>query len=245
MLDGRYPSSEFGELRPRIVWDRVAGTIRARTRSAPAGGHQRRHDPRPRPVRRHAARRAPRRRARRGDGLRGAARADVPARRVDLADRGDRPRPRDRHAGARRCRARCRSGRATGSAARRSSARRSARSRAGPSTRRAERCERDYDLDARAARNLLDFLREQQHATRVVPSRPHDRGRALPRRDRRLAAVRAVAVRRPHPRRLGARARAPGSASSSGLEADAICSDDGIIVHLPDAERAAGLPSSR
>jgi ATP-dependent Lhr-like helicase len=30
MLDGRYPSSEFGELRPRIVWDRVAGVIRAR-----------------------------------------------------------------------------------------------------------------------------------------------------------------------------------------------------------------------
>ena len=25
MLDGRYPSAEFGELRPRIVWDRVAG----------------------------------------------------------------------------------------------------------------------------------------------------------------------------------------------------------------------------
>ena len=33
MLDGRYPSQEFGELRPRIVWDRVAGTIRARARA--------------------------------------------------------------------------------------------------------------------------------------------------------------------------------------------------------------------
>ena len=30
MLDGRYPSEEFGELRPRIVWDRVNGNIRAR-----------------------------------------------------------------------------------------------------------------------------------------------------------------------------------------------------------------------
>ncbi len=30
MLDGRYPSQEFGELRPRIVWDRLAGTIRPR-----------------------------------------------------------------------------------------------------------------------------------------------------------------------------------------------------------------------
>src|ERR671931_1010341 len=30
MLDGRYPSEEFGELRPRIVWDRVEDTIRGR-----------------------------------------------------------------------------------------------------------------------------------------------------------------------------------------------------------------------
>ena len=30
MLDGRYPSDEFSELRPRIVWDRVEDTIRAR-----------------------------------------------------------------------------------------------------------------------------------------------------------------------------------------------------------------------
>ncbi|HUH81874.1 MAG TPA: DEAD/DEAH box helicase, partial [Solirubrobacteraceae bacterium] len=30
MLDGRYPSQEFGDLRARIVWDRLAGTIRAR-----------------------------------------------------------------------------------------------------------------------------------------------------------------------------------------------------------------------
>ena len=30
MLDGRYPSEEFSELRPRIVWDRVQDTIRAR-----------------------------------------------------------------------------------------------------------------------------------------------------------------------------------------------------------------------
>jgi len=30
MLAGRYPSDEFAELRPRIVWDRTSGTIRAR-----------------------------------------------------------------------------------------------------------------------------------------------------------------------------------------------------------------------
>src|SRR5659263_5245 len=30
MLSGRYPSDEFAELRPRIVWDRVSGTLTAR-----------------------------------------------------------------------------------------------------------------------------------------------------------------------------------------------------------------------
>ncbi len=30
MLSGRYPSDEFAELRPRITWDRVGGTVRAR-----------------------------------------------------------------------------------------------------------------------------------------------------------------------------------------------------------------------
>src|SRR5690606_3617748 len=30
LLSGRYPSEEFSELRPRLVWDRVAGTLRAR-----------------------------------------------------------------------------------------------------------------------------------------------------------------------------------------------------------------------
>src|SRR5207237_2178769 len=30
MLSGRYPSDEFAELRPRIVWDRVNGRLRAR-----------------------------------------------------------------------------------------------------------------------------------------------------------------------------------------------------------------------
>ena len=49
---GRYPSDEFAELRPRIVWDRTAGVIRGRTGRAPARGHERRHDPRPRPLRR-------------------------------------------------------------------------------------------------------------------------------------------------------------------------------------------------
>jgi ATP-dependent Lhr-like helicase len=34
MLAGRYPSDEFAELRPRIVWDRTAGVIRGRSGAA-------------------------------------------------------------------------------------------------------------------------------------------------------------------------------------------------------------------
>ena len=71
---------------------------------------------------------------------------------------------------------------------------------------RRRRWRRDYDLDELAARNLLEFLREQQAATRVVPSDRTIVDRALPRRDRRLAAVRALALRRARARGLGARA---------------------------------------
>ena len=30
MLAGQYPADEFAELKPRVVWDRVAGTVQAR-----------------------------------------------------------------------------------------------------------------------------------------------------------------------------------------------------------------------
>jgi hypothetical protein len=81
MLEGR-PSQEPAELRPRIVWDRVGGTIRAR--GARQLGDQRRHIPdRGLPW---CSRRAARRRARRGDGL-GRAPARPSCRRLDLASR--------------------------------------------------------------------------------------------------------------------------------------------------------------
>src|SRR6202012_5986769 len=38
MLAGRYPSEDFAGLRPRIVWDRGAGTIRARPGAQRPGG---------------------------------------------------------------------------------------------------------------------------------------------------------------------------------------------------------------
>ena len=62
--------------------------------------HQRGHDPRPRAVLRQPPRRPPGRRARRGDGLRGAARPGLPPRRLELADRGHHARPRRRDARA-------------------------------------------------------------------------------------------------------------------------------------------------
>ena len=52
MLAGAYPSDEFAELKPRVVWDRVTGIGRRPPRRARRGRHLRRHDPRPRPVRR-------------------------------------------------------------------------------------------------------------------------------------------------------------------------------------------------
>ena len=52
MLSGRYPSDEFAELRPRITWDRIGGHAQGAPGRAPARDHQRRHDPRPRPLRR-------------------------------------------------------------------------------------------------------------------------------------------------------------------------------------------------
>ena len=203
MLAGRYPSDAFAELRPRLVWDRVTGELDRPARRAAARGHQRRHDPRPRPVRRVPRRRrrpgSPGRRARRGDGLRVAGRRRVPARLVVLAHRGHHPRPGAGHARARARSAGCRSGRATPPAGRSSSAGRSGaflrevatqraggRPGAGPG-RRAGRVGHGQParLPGRAARGH-----------RPPARRPHGPGRAVPRRARRLAAGRALAVRR-------------------------------------------------
>ena len=95
--------------------------------------------------------------------------------------------------------------------------------------------ERDYDLDRRAASNLLTFLREQQDATRVLPS---DTTVVVERFRDEIGDWR-VCVLTP----FGGRVHAAWSLALSarirdelGLESDAIWSDDGIILHLPDAE---------
>ena len=134
MLDGRYPSEKFAELRPRVAWDRSAGTVRGRKGARQLVGHQRRHDPRPRPLRRAPARRQAGRRARRGDGLRGAGRARPSCSAPPPG--GSRRSPATGSSSPRRRAfpARCRSGAATASAARPSWAGRSASSPARRST---------------------------------------------------------------------------------------------------------------
>jgi ATP-dependent helicase Lhr and Lhr-like helicase len=105
--------------------------------------------------------------------------------------------------------------------------------------------EQDYDLDERAARNLLAYLREQQEATRVLPS---ERTIVLERFRDEIGDWR-LCVLSPFGGRVHS---AWGLAISAqirermGLEADAISSDDGIVLHLPDldADDAEALPSA-
>ena len=75
MLDGRYPSEEFAELRPRIVWDRVEDVIRARQGARQLAITNAGTIPDRGLFGVHLPGRPPGRRAGRGDGLRGACRA--------------------------------------------------------------------------------------------------------------------------------------------------------------------------
>ncbi len=235
MLDGRYPSEEFAELRPRIVWDRVEDTIRARrgalqlavtnAGTIPDRGLYGVHLPDGRRVGELDEEMVYE--ARPGQTfLLGASTWRIeeitrdrvivtPApgrarRRAVLEGRRHRPpegaRPRDR-----RVRARVR-----GPRARRSWP---------PST---------TSTSARRS-NLSAFLREQRDATRVVPS---DRTIVVERfrdeiGDWRLCVLSPFGGRVHSAWALALSARIR---DEFGLESDAIWSDDGIIVHLPDAD---------
>ncbi len=238
MLDGRYPSREFAELRPRLVWDRIAGTLRARPGAralavANAGTI---------PDRGLFSVNLPDGRrvgeldeemvyeARTGQTfLLGATSwriEQITRDRVVVTPAPGVPgavpfwhgesvgRPRE-----------------LGEAI-------------GAFTRWAVRQDEDtlageYDLDQLAARNLLAFLREQEAATGVVPS------------DRTLVAERfrdeigdwRLCLLSPYGGRVHAAWALALSArirDTFGLEADAIWSDDGVIVHLPDADDPPG-----
>ncbi|HZO50067.1 MAG TPA: hypothetical protein VFB26_07975, partial [Gaiellaceae bacterium] len=99
----------------------------------------------------------------------------------------------------------------------------------------AARLRGEYHLDELAARNLVAFLREQERATGVVPS---DRTIVVERFRDEIGDWR-VCVLTP----FGGRVHAPWAMALAarlrdalGLEAQSIWSDDGIALHLPDAD---------
>jgi ATP-dependent helicase Lhr and Lhr-like helicase len=99
----------------------------------------------------------------------------------------------------------------------------------------AERLRSDYHLDERAARNLLTFLREQQAATGAVPS---DRTIVIERFRDEIGDWR-VCILTP----FGGRVHAPWAMAiaaklrdAHGLEAQSIWSDDGIALHFPETD---------
>jgi ATP-dependent Lhr-like helicase len=234
MLDGRYPSSEFGDLRARIVWDRVAGRVRARRGArqlaiANAGTIPDRglyavvlpdgrrvgeldeemvYEARPGQVFALGAS------SWRIEEI-GRDRVIVtPAPGVPGAVpfwKGDgigRP---------------MQLGRAIGEFARFAV------------DQEPELLVRDYDLDERSARNLLDYLREQQQATQVLPS---DRTIVLERFRDEIGDWR-LCVLSPYGGRVHAAWALAISARFKelfGIDGEALWSDDGIVLRLPDVD---------
>jgi ATP-dependent helicase Lhr and Lhr-like helicase len=95
----------------------------------------------------------------------------------------------------------------------------------------------EHSLDERAAQNLLQFLSEQAAATGALPS---DRTIVVERfrdeiGDWRLCILTPFGARVHAPWALALTARVR---DSLGLDANAIWSDDGIAIHLPDADAA-------
>ena len=239
MLDGRYPSDRFAELRPRLVWDRAAGTVRGRkgarqlavtnAGTIPDRGLYGVHLPDGKRVGELDEEMVYE--ARPGQTfLLGATTwriEDITRDRVIVTPAPGAPGavPFWRGDGVGRP---AELGRAIGKFAR-------------------EAVDADpaglvesHHLDRRAAENLVSYLREQQAATRVVPS------------DRTIVAERfrdeigdwRLCVLSP----FGGRVHAAWGLALSArirdrldIEADAIWSDDGIVVHLPDADEAPAV----
>ena len=238
MLDGRYPSEEFAELRPRIVWDRVEDTVRSRkgalqlavtnAGTIPDRGLYGVHLPDGRRVGELDEEMVYE--ARPGQTfLLGASTwriEEITRDRVIVTPAPGAPGavPFWRGDGVGRSKE---LGEAIGAFARESVERDPAELAA------------EYDLDERAAKNLSSFLREQRDATRVVPS---DRTIVIERFRDEIGDWR-LCVLSPYGGRVHAAWALALSArirDEFGLESDAIWSDDGIIVHLPDADEPPG-----
>ncbi len=234
MLDGRYPSDRFAELRPRIVWDRTKGTIHGRkgarslvvtnAGTIPDRGLYGVHLPDGRRVGELDEEMVYE--ARPGQTfLLGATTwriEEITRDRVIVTPAPGLPgavpfwkgdgigRPAEL-------------GKAIGAFAREAVAR------------EPEELATEYDLDERAARNLVAYLREQQQATRVVPS---DETIVVERFRDEIGDWR-LCILSPYGGRVHAAwglALAQKIREERELEADAIWSDEGIVVHLPDAD---------
>ncbi len=234
MLDGRYPSDRFAELRPRIVWDRTQGTIHGRKGARPlvvtnAGTIPDRglygvHLPDGRRVGELDEEMVYE--ARPGQTfLLGATTwriEEITRDRVIVTPAPGAPgavpfwkgdgigRPAEL-------------GRAIGAFSREAV------------SRQPEELAAEYDLDPRAADNLVSYLREQQQATRVVPS---DETIVVERFRDEIGDWR-LCILSPYGGRVHAAwglALAAKIRDERDLEADAIWSDDGIVIHLPDAD---------
>jgi ATP-dependent Lhr-like helicase len=234
MLDGRYPSDRFAELRPRVVWDRAGGTMRGRpgarqlaitnAGTIPDRGLYGVHLPDGRRVGELDEEMVYE--ARPGQTfLLGATTwriEDITRDRVIVTPAPGAPGavPFWRGDGIGRP---AELGRAIGAFSRETV-------NADPAD-----LAREDDLDELAARNLVNYLQEQQAATRVVPS---DQTIVVERFRDEIGDWR-LCVLSPWGGRVHA---AWGLALSAkirderDLEADAIWSDDGIVVHLPDAD---------
>jgi ATP-dependent helicase Lhr and Lhr-like helicase len=98
----------------------------------------------------------------------------------------------------------------------------------------------DYGLDQRAARNLVTFLREQEASTGIVPS---DRAIVVERFRDEIGDWR-VCVLTPFGGRVHApwaMALAAGLRDTLGVQAQSLWSDDGIALHFPDADAPPSL----
>ncbi|MGN6202188.1 MAG: DEAD/DEAH box helicase, partial [Solirubrobacterales bacterium] len=234
MLDGRYPSDRFAELRPRIVWDRTEGTIHGRkgarqlvvtnAGTIPDRGLYGVHLPDGRRVGELDEEMVYE--ARPGQTfLLGSSTwriEEITRDRVIVTPAPGAPgavpfwkgdgigRPAEL-------------GRAIGAFAREAVSREPAE------------LAKEYDLDERAANNLVSYLREQQQATRVVPS---DETIVVERFRDEIGDWR-LCILSPFGGRVHAAwglALAAKIRDERDLEADAIWSDDGIVIHLPDAD---------
>ena len=235
MLDGRYPSERFAELRPRVVWDRTAGTVRGRkgarqlavtnAGTIPDRGLFGVHLPDGRRVGELDEEMVYEARAGQVF-LLGASSwriEEITRDRVIVTPAPGVPGaiPFWRGEGIGRP---VELGRAIGEFSREAVAT------------EPDELAAAYDLDQLAAENLVAYLREQQAATRVVPS---DQTIVVERFRDEIGDWR-LCVLSPFGGRVHAAwglALAAKIRADLELEADAIWSDDGIVIHLPDSDQ--------